>query len=129
MERDLRESDLYRVIEALFRRALEPGFGRITGATDPQPSPDGRTVAFTGHRLDRLEGEPLPRICLVDVAEGEYRQVTNGPNRDSHPRWSPDGRRLAFISDRAEKGRGQVYLLEAGAIGEAQALQELPGTV
>ncbi|MGZ4131197.1 MAG: S9 family peptidase, partial [Actinomycetota bacterium] len=129
MERDLRQTPLYREIEAFLRKALEPGFGSITDARDPQPSPDGRTIAFTGSRLDALEGEPASRICLGDVERATFRQVTNGPNDDDDPRWSPDGTRLSFRSDRETKGRQQLYLLEAGALGEATRLPEVAGTV
>jgi dipeptidyl aminopeptidase/acylaminoacyl peptidase len=129
MERDLRQTPLYQQIEAFLRNALEPGFGTITDASDPQPSPDGRTVAFTGSRLEALEGEPASRICLVGVEDGMFRQVTNGPNDDSHARWSPDGTRLTFQSDRETKGCKQLYVLEAGALGEAVRLPEVLGTI
>jgi dipeptidyl aminopeptidase/acylaminoacyl peptidase len=130
MERDLRETPLYKEVELFYRRALEPGFGKITGATDPQVSPDARTVAFTGSRLDKLEDTPESRICLAAVDGGNgLRQVTNGPNNDASPRWSPDGSRLAFRSDRVQKGRSQVFMLEAGSLSEAEALPEVPGSV
>ncbi|HEY7401320.1 MAG TPA: S9 family peptidase [Actinomycetota bacterium] len=130
MDRDLRETPLYKEVERYYRRAMEPGFGRITGATDPAVSPDGRTVAFTGIRLDKLEGTPETRICLASV-EGDagLRQVTNGPNEDAGARWSPDGTRLAFHSDRVQKGRSQAFLLEAGSLSEAAPLPEVPGSV
>lgn len=130
MDRDLRETPLYKEVEEFYRRALEPGFGKITGATDPRVSPDGSTVAFTGSRLDKLEGTAESRICLAAVDGGTgLRQVTNGPNQDAEPRWSPDARRLAFCSDRGQKGRSQVFLLEAGSLSEAEPLPEVPGSV
>jgi dipeptidyl aminopeptidase/acylaminoacyl peptidase len=129
MDRDLRSTPLYREIEEHFRKVLEPGFGRISGAMDPAPSPDGRTVAFTGAKLDKLEGTAETRICLIDLGSGDLREATGGPHHDRLPKWSPDGSRLAFLSDRAEPGRFQPYLLEAGRVGEAQAAPEVEGTV
>jgi len=129
MDRDLRETPLYREIEEHFRRAYEPAFGRISGAMDPAPSPDGRTVAFTGAKLERLEGTPETRICLVDLGSGDLREITNGPHHDRLPRWSPDGTRLAFLSDRAEAGRFRPYLLATGTVGEAAPAPEIEGTV
>jgi dipeptidyl aminopeptidase/acylaminoacyl peptidase len=129
MDRDLRETPLYREIEEHFRKALGPAFGRISAGLDPQPSPDGRFVAFTGTRLEKLEGAAQPRICLVDLEEGRIEEVTHGPNSDSMPRWSPDGRRLAFLSDRERKGLSQLYLLEVHRIGEARPGPVVEGTV
>ncbi len=129
MNRDLRDTPLYRQVEEHFRRALEPAFGRISDAADPVPSPDGRRIAFTGSKLEKLEGTPTTRICLADAAEGTFEEVTAGPNDDRLPRWSPDGTVLAFVSDRAQKGRHQLYLLEAGRVGEARPAPAVDGTI
>jgi hypothetical protein len=58
MERDLREAPVYREVESFFRRVLEPGFAEITDPSDPQPSPDGRWIAFRGERRHTLDGHP-----------------------------------------------------------------------
>jgi dipeptidyl aminopeptidase/acylaminoacyl peptidase len=129
VERDLRATPLYREIEEHFRRRFEPGFGRVTGATDPAPSPDGRWIAFTGSKLERLEGLPATRVCLADPVTGAVEETTNGPNDDRTPRWSPDGRCLAFLSDRETKGQARLYLIEAGRLGEARPTPGVDGTV
>jgi dipeptidyl aminopeptidase/acylaminoacyl peptidase len=129
MEADLRETPLYREIEEHFRRALEPGFGHVTGAGDLDVAPDGRRAAFTGTRMESLERDPAARICVVDLEIGEPAEITAGPNDDRLPRWSPDGARIAFLSDRRQKGRMQAYLLDGGRLGEAVALPEVPGTL
>jgi dipeptidyl aminopeptidase/acylaminoacyl peptidase len=129
MERDLSETPLYQEIEAAYRRLEEPGFGRITAASDVRASPDGRTVAFRGARLDALEGRPSGRICLAAADGSGMRQITHGPNEDSSPRWSPDGGTLSFLSDREVAGSAQLYALEAGVLGEARRLTEAPGIV
>jgi dipeptidyl aminopeptidase/acylaminoacyl peptidase len=129
MERDLRETPLYEEIEAAYRRLEEPGFGRITAASDVRVSPDGRTVAFRGARLDALEGRPRGRICLAAADGSGMRQITHGPNEDSGARWSPDGETLSFLSDRELAGSAQLYALEAGVLGEARRVTEAPGIV
>ena len=129
MQRDLRETPLYQEIEAAYRRLAEPGFGRVTQASDLRASPDGGAVAFCGFRLDALEGEPHGRICLVAADGSGMRQVTHGPNDDSGPRWSPDGQTLTFLSDRGTAGSAQVYALERGELGDARLLAEAPGIV
>ena len=129
MDRDLRTSPLYQEVEEHFRKVFEPGFGRVTDASDPRPSPDGRWVAFTGSVWEKLEGTPKTRICLAPADGGAHRTITAGPEHDAGPRWSPDGGRLSFLSDRREKGRMRLYALDAEALGEAEELPEVEGTI
>jgi dipeptidyl aminopeptidase/acylaminoacyl peptidase len=129
MHADLRQTPRYQEIEDFVRRTQEPAFGRISGALDPDPSPDGRRVAFTGTKLEGLEGVPSGRVCVADVETSTFEVLTAGPNDDRFPRWSPDGSTLAFLSDRAERGRFQLYLLSAGRLGEAVAAPAVEGTV
>jgi Tol biopolymer transport system component len=129
MDRDLRDTPLYHEIEEHFRRLYEPSFGRISGAMEVAPSPDGRVVAFTGIRMDKLEGSPASRIGLADLETGAISEITGGPGDDRLPKWSPDGSRLAFLSDRAEKGHHQLYLLDGGRVGEAAGTTAVEGTV
>jgi dipeptidyl aminopeptidase/acylaminoacyl peptidase len=129
MERDLRDTPLFKDVESFVRSVLEPGFGAAWPAGDPAPSPDGGWIAYRGQRLDRMEGHPEGRICLVRADGSGLRQITDGPNDDSEPRWSPDGTRLSFRSDRASKGQHQLYELDAAVPAEARRVGELPGTV
>src|SRR5437588_7316169 len=64
MQRDIRGTAVFREIEEFFERALGPAFGRISGALDVAPSPDGSLIAFTGTRLEKLEGTPTNRVCV-----------------------------------------------------------------
>ena len=143
MERDLRESSLYREVEEHFLTLYEPGFGRVTEPSDPRPSPDGRWVAFTGSLWEKLEGTPKTRICLAPLGRdgsaggprtegaetGGTKQISSGPGHDAGARWSPDARRLSFVSDRREKGRMQLHILTVDGMGEAESLPEIEGTV
>ena len=127
MERDLRETPLYKDVEDFYRRSLGPGFGRTSDVSDPRPSPDGRCIAFRGDQWERLDGHTLGRIGLAATDGSWVRQITNGPHDDDQPRWSPDGRTLTFRSDRAAEGRHQLYALDVDAIGEARALPVVEG--
>jgi dipeptidyl aminopeptidase/acylaminoacyl peptidase len=129
VERDIRGTPVYRETESFFRSCLEPGFGRVTSLGDPEPSPDGRWIAFEGSVLEALEGHAHERICLAAADGTGWRTITHGPGDDTGPRWSPDGTTLTFVSDRVRKGRGQLYALDAGSIGEGRALTVLPGVV
>jgi len=131
MDRDLRETPLYKEVEEYYRKAFEPAFGKISGAAEVDPSPDGRRVAFTGSKLEKLEGTPSLRICVADVdgnSDGSFREITAGPNNDRSPWWSPDGKRLAFLSDRAKAGSFQLFVLDQGTLGEAAAAPAVEGT-
>ncbi len=83
------------------------GFGRVS---DPQISPDGKTVAFSLTRVDLAKNTTNSDIWLVPSSGGPAHQLTNSDRRDNNPRWSPDGRTLAFISSR--DGSPQVWLLD-----------------
>ena len=58
-ERDLRDQPIYKEIEAYFTKATAPGFGRVSGAVDPQASPDGKGIAFTGTVWAKSRRAPL----------------------------------------------------------------------
>jgi dipeptidyl aminopeptidase/acylaminoacyl peptidase len=93
-------------------RAFEPrDLTRIKHVSDPQISPDGRRVAFVVTTLSEEKDDYFSTIWLVDVAGGEPRPFTNGPKRDTSPRWSSDGSRLAFVSDREPKKKSQIYVM------------------
>ncbi len=88
--------------------------------SDPQISPDGSLIAFCIQQCNAGENTTSNAIWLVDSAAGKKgvpRQITNGEDHDTTPRWSPDGSTLAFLSDRT--GTQQIYLLPMNA-GEAQ---------
>ncbi|HYP52300.1 MAG TPA: S9 family peptidase [Pyrinomonadaceae bacterium] len=65
--------------------------------SDPQLSPDGRTVAYTITDTDKAANQRTTQIYLIPVEGGEPRQLTSGTPSSSAPRWSPDGRTIAFL--------------------------------
>ena len=119
MKRDIRETPSYREAEALYRTLRQPGTGQISDAAEVHVSPDGKHAVFAGTLMDKLEGAPPTRICLTELATGNTRVLTFGPNVDRLPKFSPDGRHIAFLSDRHKAGDFQLYLLDpvSGAAG------------
>lgn len=106
-------------------RAMTPeDITRIRWISDPQISPDGRRVAFVVTTLSAEKDEYFSNIWVVDTAGGEPRRFTNGPKRDTAPRWSPDGRFLAFLSERDPKKKAQLYVMPADG-GEPVCLTDL----
>jgi len=120
MQKDIRDTALYREVEALYKTVRQPGTGQISDAAEVHVSPDGQHAMFAGTLMDNLEGAPPTRICRVDLTSGDTRVLTFGPNSDRLPKYSPDGRHVAFLSDRHKVGDFQLYLLdpESGAARE-----------
>ncbi len=84
---------------------------KLARISDPQLSPDSKTVAFVVEQPD-LEANTRPKhIWILPLAGGEARKLTAEASRNERPRWSPDSRRLAFVSNRS--GSDQVWLMDA----------------
>lgn len=81
-------------------------FVSLAMASDPQISPDGKTVAFSVAVPSLEANRNVSRIWVVPVAGGAARALTGGPGSDFSPRWAPDGT-LGFISTR--KDGAQVW--------------------
>ena len=121
--RDLRGTDLWRDVTKHFQDLISPSFGKVSDAANPELSPDGRTVVFTGTIWEKLEGSPQKRVCTIDVATSKLEVITHGPNDDQGAKWSPDGRSLAFLSDRTVKGTLHLYILNMGQLREAKPVR------
>ena len=129
MERDLRDTPLYKEVEAYFTAMYAPGANWVSEGSTVTVSPDGRQAAFTGTVFHDLQSAPVTRVCLVDLASGDMQQVATAENSDRLPRGAPDGGQLAFLSDRAEAGNFQLYWLQPDGSGAAHAAPVLNGTV
>lgn len=98
---------------------------RIRVASDPRISPDGRRVAFVVTTLSEERDEYLSQVWVVDAAGGAPSPLTQGPLRDTAPRWSPDGTRLAFLSEQPGRKKAQLWVMPADG-GEPVRLTDLP---
>jgi dipeptidyl aminopeptidase/acylaminoacyl peptidase len=95
------------------------GLGRVT---DPQVSPDGKTVAFVVTYHSKAENKTNSNIYLTNPEGGAARQLTNAKGANNSPRWFPDGKSLAFISTR--DGEPQIWTVSAGA-GEPKKISNI----
>ena len=78
--------------------------------SDPQISPDGKSVAFTVQTVD-LPGNKKPQqIWTVPLTGGMPQQITHDGENNQRPRWTPDSRRIAYISDRG--GSSQIWMMD-----------------
>ncbi len=84
---------------------------KLSRVSDPQVSPDGRTVAFTVQTVDVAANKKPSNIYIVPVSGGAPVCITSAGETNDRPRWSPDSRQIAFISDRG--GSSQVWIMDA----------------
>jgi dipeptidyl aminopeptidase/acylaminoacyl peptidase len=112
MQRDLRSTALFREVEAFFAETRRPGEGRISDAVELSMSPDGRSAAFAGTIMDRLEGFAQTRICVAELASRDVRVLTQGSHCDRLPKYSPDGGMIAYLTDAEGEGSFQLALLD-----------------
>ena len=75
---------------------------RHSNEGDPQPSPDGKWLAFTAARSERPGGAPVNGIWIVPIAGGEPRLLFEAGDS---PQWSADSGRVAFVTSRGAKAR------------------------
>ena len=99
----------------------------LSAASDPQISPDGRTVAYVRRTADIMTDKARSSIWLINVATGEQRPLAAGTGDHFSPKWSPDGRRLAYVST-AEGGAPQLFVrwMDTGQTVRVTGLPDSP---
>lgn len=91
--------------------------------SDPQLSPDARSVAYVRTTTDPQSGGRNADIWVVAAAgSGTPRLLFGGEKSETTPRYSPDGKRVAFISTRS--GTPHVYIAASDG-GAARQLTTL----
>ena len=94
--------------------------------SDPQISPDGRTIAYVRMGFDIKTDRPLGAIWLTGF-DGRHSRPLSGAAASSAPRWSPDGTRLAYLGKGAD-GSTQlcVYWMDSGVTAAISNFTESP---
>jgi dipeptidyl aminopeptidase/acylaminoacyl peptidase len=92
--------------------------------TDPQISPDCKSVLIVASKPDTVTNKNKSFIYKVDASTGETQQLTFERASVSFPRWSPSGNAVAFISADAA-GKGQIFVLSMNG-GEAKKITSSP---
>lgn len=95
------------------------GLGRVT---DPQISPDGKTVAFVVTYHNKTDNKTNSNVYYIPVDGETIQQLTNAKGANNTPRWMPDGKSLAFVSTR--DGESQIWIVPAAG-GEARKVSAL----
>ncbi len=110
---------------ALARPFTAPDLVGLDRLSDPQVSPDGKTVAFAQRATDLEHNKGVNSVRLLSLTgSGARPSVLAGADRDAtQPRWSADGSALYVISGRG--GSDQVWRL-AVAGGPQVQVTRLP---
>src|SRR4030095_389849 len=97
------------------RRMQLDDLGRLVRVSDPQISPDGKSIVIVVCRGNYEGNRNDADLVLVDVATGSQRTLTSDRRNVSHPRFSPSGDRLAFLSNVAaganSPARPQIFVM------------------
>ena len=91
--------------------------------SDPQVSPDGKSIVFTLRKTDMDANRGRTDLWLVDVDGNNLRHLTSHTASDFNPRWSSCGKYVWFLSTRS--GSSQVWGISVSG-GEARQFTDLP---
>jgi dipeptidyl aminopeptidase/acylaminoacyl peptidase len=105
-------------------------FVKMTSVSDPQISPDGKSIAFVVSHPNLEQDRSDRELLVMDIASGAPRALTHDRKGVGSPRWSPEGDRLAFeaVDTSAKDPKLQIFVLPMMG-GEAKKLTDAPNGV
>jgi dipeptidyl aminopeptidase/acylaminoacyl peptidase len=105
-------------------------YPKITTVSDPQISPDGKTIVLVVSRPNLDQDRSDRELVTIDIASGAQHVLTYERRAVGSPRWSPSGDRLGFVAaDGAGKdAKAQVFILSMGG-GEAHKITDTPNGI
>lgn len=95
---------------------------QIVRLSDPQLSPDGKSIAVIVSRANLEENRSDAELLLIDIATRAQRVLTTRRGL-TQPRWSPSGDHLGFLATVDTKS--QLFLLPIAG-GEARQVTKSP---
>ena len=95
-------------------------FSTVRAVSDPQVSPDGRTVLYAVRTTDVAANRRTTRTYLIAATGGAPRAFPDEKTAAAEARWSPDGARVAFTTG------GQLWIADASG-ANAKPLTNLAG--
>ena len=112
-------------------RRIELGdFAKIVNVSDPQISPNGKSIVCVVSRANMEEDRFDRELVLVDIASGTPHVLTRNRKDTSSPRWSPNGDHLAFLAavGPAKEEKAQLFILPMSG-GDAAKITDAPNGV
>jgi len=103
---------------------------KIVSVSDPQISPDGKTIVVVVSRANVEQDRNERELVQVDISSGAQHPLTYERKTVGSPRWSPSGDRLAFTAnDGAGKdAKPQIFVLYISG-GEAKKISDAPNGI
>ncbi len=94
--------------------------------TDPQISPDGKTIVYIRNGMDIMKDKRIKRLWMVNVNGDDHQKLSAFDVNESSPRWSPKGDRLAFTASTENGTEVFMYWMNSGKIARISQLPESP---
>jgi dipeptidyl aminopeptidase/acylaminoacyl peptidase len=100
---------------------------KIAGITDPEISPDGKSIVIVVSHVNWDQDRNDSQLVLVEIATGAQRLLTNVRKGFGSPQWSPSGDRLAFLAETGQEKTAvpQIFVLPMNG-GEPQQITTAP---
>ncbi len=87
-----------------------PDLGKIVSVSDPQISPDGKSIVFVVSRPDYDLNVHRSEIVLMEISTRDQHVLTHDRKGVNSPRWSPSGDRLGFVANDSNN-RPQLFVM------------------
>ena len=98
---------------------------KIVSVSDPQISPDGKTLVIVVSRPNLEQDRNERELVQIDIASGAQHALTYDRKSVGSPRWSPSGDRLAFTANdgTGKDAKPQIFVLRMNG-GEAKKISD-----
>lgn len=112
------------------RRIQLADFGKAVSVSDPQISPDGKSVVYVLSRMNMEQDRNDRDLVLHEIATAASRALTHDRKDVGSPRWSPAGDRIAFLAavGPAKEEKAQIFVLSMSG-GDALKITDVPSGI
>jgi dipeptidyl aminopeptidase/acylaminoacyl peptidase len=112
------------------RRIQLADFGKAVSISDPQISPDGKSIVYVLSRMNMEQDRNDRDLVLQEVATAGRRALTHDRKGVGSPRWSLEGDRIAFLATvgPAKEEKAQIFVLSMSG-GDALQVTDAPSGV